>query len=82
MRKLFFFTLSIFLTVGVTACGEPEQVVSYKQGKYQGKPDTKPYDNAPLAYESAKWTKGDRTSWETQIKQRQLGQHEHKRIYQ
>ena len=67
---------------GLAACGEREQVVNYKQGKYQGKPDGQPWDSAPLAYESAKWTKGDRTSWETQIKARQLGQHEHKRIYQ
>jgi hypothetical protein len=29
-----------------------------------------------------KWTKGDRASWEEQIKNRQLAQHEHKRIYQ
>ena len=37
----------------------------------------------PLAYgTTGKWSKGDRTSWETQIKTRQLGQHEDKRIYQ
>lgn len=70
----------VLAVFGLTACGEPEQVVNYKQGKYQGKPDSRSWDNAPLAYESAKWTKGDRTSWETQIKTRQLGQHEYKRI--
>lgn len=64
-------------------CGEYEQVVIYKQGKYQGKPDTKPWDNEPLAVGGGgKWAKGDRTAWEEQIKQRQLEQHEHKRIYQ
>ena len=66
----------------LSACGESEQVVVYKQGKYQGKPDTRPYDNAPLAYGDAKWTKGDKTSWETQIKTRNLTQNEYKRIYQ
>ncbi len=68
----------------VAGCGEPDQVVVYKQGKYQGKPDTRAWDNAPLAAEQrgGNWTKGDRTSWETQIKNRQLAQHEHKRIYQ
>jgi hypothetical protein len=66
---------------GLAACGEREQVVVYKQGKYQGKPDARPWDNEPLAY-GGKWTKGDRTSWENQIKARQLGQHEDKRIYQ
>ena len=64
------------------ACSEREQAAQFKQGKYQGKPDTRPWDNEPLAYGSGKWTKGDRQSWETQIKTRQLGQNEDKRIYQ
>jgi len=68
--------------LALAGCGEREQVTEFKRGKYQGKPDTPAWDNAPLTYESGKWTKGDRTSWETQIKTRQLGQHEHKRIYQ
>ena len=62
------------------ACGEKEQVVVYKQGKYQGKPDARAWDNDPLTYGSAKWTKGDRASWETQIKTRNDGQNENKRI--
>jgi hypothetical protein len=74
--------LLVVAAFGLTACGEPEQVVVYKQGKYQGKPDAQPWNSEPLAYESTKWTKGDRGSWETQIKTRQLAQHEHKRIYQ
>jgi hypothetical protein len=67
----------------VAGCGEPDQVVVYKQGKYQGKPDTRAWDNTPPAAElrGGNWTKGDHTSWETQIKNRQLAQHEHKRIY-
>ena len=52
-----------------------------KQGKYQGKPDSAPWANEPLAM-GPKWNKGDRTSWEEQIKKRQLGQHEDRRIYQ
>lgn len=70
--------------LGVAGCGESEQVIVYKQGKYQGKPDTRPWDNEPLAqeYRGGKWAKGNRTSWEEQIKQRQLAQHEDKRIYQ
>jgi hypothetical protein len=72
------------LALGLTACGEREQVVVYKQGKYQGKPDARPWDNdSPVAeLRGGKWSKGDRTSWEEQIKNRQLAQHEHKRIYQ
>jgi hypothetical protein len=68
----------------LAACGEKEQVVVYKQGKYQGKPDNRSWDNAPLAAEfrGGNWKQGDRASWEESIKQRQLAQHEHKRIYQ
>ncbi len=63
-------------------CMEVEQTTAApKQGKYQGKPDTPPWANEPIAHESARWTKGDRTSWETQIKARQFAQHEDKRIY-
>jgi hypothetical protein len=79
MKKM----LMLIAVFGLAGCGEPDQVVVYKQGKYQGKPDTRPWDNEPLARTgSGKWTKGDRASWETQIKARQMTQHEDKRIYQ
>jgi hypothetical protein len=76
--------LAAAAALGLAACGEGEQVIVYKQGKYQGKPDTRPWENEPLARGplDGKWTKGDRASWENQIKERQLAQHEHKRIYQ
>ena len=76
--------LLLIALFGLAACGEPEQVVVYKQGKYQGKPDGLPWNSEPPVAElrGGKWTKGDRASWEEQIKQRQLAQHEHRRIYQ
>jgi hypothetical protein len=81
MRKLILVLAASGLALA--GCGEgDQQVVVYKQGKYQGKPDGLPWNSEPLAYENAKWSKGDRNSWEEQIKQRQLAQHEHKRIYQ
>jgi hypothetical protein len=80
MRALPAVAVAVALAAGVAACGEKEQVVVYKQGKYQGKPDGRPWDNEPLAYGSAKWTKGDRTSWETEIKARNDSQNENKRI--
>jgi hypothetical protein len=72
------------VALGLAACGEKEQVVVYKQGKYQGKPDSHAWDNAPLTAEwrGGNWKAGDRTSWEEGIKNRQLAQHEYKRIYQ
>jgi hypothetical protein len=70
--------------LGLAACSEDTQVVQYEQGKYQGKPDTRAWDNEPVASElrGGKWTKGNRESWEDEIKRRQLAQHEHRRIYQ
>lgn len=74
--------LTALAVLSLAACGEREQIAEFKRGKYQGKPDTPSWNNAPLGYESGKWTQGDRTSWEEQIKNRQLAQHEYKRIYQ
>jgi len=74
----------VLAALAIAGCGEREQVVVYKQGKYQGKPDNRSWDSAPLAAEwrGGNWKQGDRASWEDSIKHRQLAQHEHKRIYQ
>ncbi len=80
MKKILFLVAA---AVALSACGERQQVVEQSSEKrYQGKRDGKPWENEPLSYGSAKWSKGDRAAWETQIKTRQLGQHEDKRIYQ
>jgi hypothetical protein len=75
--------LAVLAVFALAACGEREQVVVYKQGKYQGKPDNRSWDNAPLAAEwrGGQWKQNDRASWEESIKQRQLAQNEYKRIY-
>ena len=76
--------LLLAAALALTACGEREQVVVYKQGKYQGKPDNRSWENEPLPadFRGGSWTKGDRASWEESIKKRQLSQNEYKRIYQ
>ena len=81
-RKLILAGAAIALASALSACGEREQVIVYKQGKYQGKPDTKPWENDPGAslYTSSKWSKGDRTSWESALKTRNLGQNEYTRV--
>jgi len=86
MKQIFFIVIA---ALALGACAEREQVSEPQSEKrYQGKRDGKPWDNDPLALAAqsqaggGKWTKGDRASWETQIKARQLGQHEDKRIYQ
>ena len=65
--------------LGLAGCGDREQVAEAERG-YQGKPDGKPWNNEPLAYDSPRWTKGNQASWEEQIKKRQLTQHEDRRI--
>ena len=69
------------VAVGLSACGERDQVTVYKQGKYQGKPDTKPWENDSAAnvYPGSKWSKGDKTGWESAVKTRNLGQNEYTR---
>jgi len=59
-------------------CMEVEQTVSEKQVGLTVKRDTAPWNNEPLA-NGPKWTKGDRNSWEEQIKTRQLAQNERSR---
>ncbi len=66
----------------VSGCGERSQVVNYTSGKYQGKTDTRPWDNDPGAalYTTSKWTRGDKTSWEVAIKTRNQRQNEYGRV--
>src|SRR5437899_51364 len=73
---------AVLLAVGISACGERDQVTVYKQGKYQGKPDTKPWENDPGVnpYPGSKWDKGDKTSWERALKARNLAQNEYTRV--
>ena len=59
------------LLVALAACSERPQVATYKQGTYQGKPDTPPYQNAPF--------NGDKAAWERAVATRAQGQNEYKR---
>jgi len=81
MRRIFAVAAALGLAA-LVGCMEVEQTgAPAKQGKYQGKPDADPWSNDPLAM-GPKWKKDDRASWEEQIKQRQLAQHEDRRINQ
>jgi hypothetical protein len=57
--------------VGVAGCGERPQVIEYKQGQYQGKPDSAPYDSTQF--------NGNKAEWERAIKTRNQNQNEYKR---
>ena len=73
--------MAALIAGAVSGCGERSQVVAYKSGKYQGKPDSKPWDNDPGAvlYTTSKWTGGDKTSWEAAIRTRNQSQNEYNR---
>jgi hypothetical protein len=58
--------------VGLSACGDKEGVVVYKQGSYSGKTDGKPWENAVFA--------GDKAKWENSIRARGQAQNESKRV--
>ena len=63
--------VALAFVLAVAACGERPQVVQYKQGNYQGKPDTPPYEGAPF--------NGNKAEWERAIKTRNQNQNEYKR---
>jgi len=69
--KLVIVAAAVIAVLGLGGCGEREQVVVYKQGKYQGKPDAKPWENA-------QWNK-NQVQWETALKTRNLSQNEYTR---
>jgi hypothetical protein len=71
----------VLLASLVSGCGERSQVVVYKSGKYQGKTDTKPWENDPGAgpYTTSKWTTGDKGSWEAALRTRNQRQNEYSR---
>lgn len=57
------------LALTLAGCGD--KPVVYKQGVYQGKPDSKPWDNDQF--------KGNQVEWEKAVKARNQGQDEYSR---
>lgn len=72
--------LALFAASTLTACGERPQTTLYKDGKYRGKPDMRPWDNAPSAHGSPEWSKGDEATWENGVRERTTTQNEYSRI--
>ncbi|HEY1460533.1 MAG TPA: hypothetical protein VGH59_10815 [Casimicrobiaceae bacterium] len=56
----------------LAGCGERPQVINYKQGTYQGKPDQPAWDSAKF--------NGNRDDYERTIKQRNQNQNEYNRF--
>lgn len=58
------------LALAVGGCGE-QKVTVYKQGQYQGKPDSRPWENDQF--------KSNQVEWEKTIKARTQNQNENSR---
>ena len=71
IRRALAVAAGVAIALGLAGCGERPQVVQYKQGSYQGKPDTPPYAGAPF--------NGNKAEWERAIKTRNQNQNEYKR---
>lgn len=71
MKRPVFLLTAAALGFGLAACSDRDQVIVYKQGKYQGKVDTQPWSNAPYS--------GDKARWEGDLKARNLQQDESRR---
>ena len=72
MRHVIAAVTAAATAIALAGCGERPQVVNYKQGTYQGKPDQKAYDTAP-------WN-GNKRDWELALANRNQSQNEYKRI--
>jgi len=71
MSRLCAVAICVVAAVALSACGERPQVLTYKQGTYQGKPDTPPYSNPPF--------NGNKADWDRAIATRNQRQNEYKR---
>jgi hypothetical protein len=80
-RKFAIAAAALIAVACMSGCGEKEQVIVYHQGKYQGKSDSKPWDNDPAAslYTTSRWKAGDKSGWETALKARTQNQNEYTR---
>jgi hypothetical protein len=72
LMRLMGLVSSAMAAVMLAGCGERPQVMEYKQGKYQGKPDEAPYVAAPF--------NGNKDLWERDIRNRTQNQNEYRRI--
>lgn len=66
--------------LAAAGCAEREQLAQPQQGgRYQGKPDQKPWDHAPTVLGASKWAAGDKAAWENALRTRQQAQNEYVR---
>jgi len=61
------------LAVGLVACSEPDQALTASSAKADGKP----WQGAQNAFVAPGWQPGDKTRWETQLRNRAQTQNEY-----
>jgi len=64
--------LAAVAALGLAGCGEQSQEAAQKTGKYQGKPDTVPWDSPQFG--------GKQAEWERAVQARTQNQNEYSRI--
>jgi len=64
--------LAVAAALGLAGCGEQPREMAQKTGKYQGKPDTAPWDSPQFG--------GKQAEWERAIQARTQNQNEYSRI--
>lgn len=80
-RTAIWAAIAALIAVSAAGCGEREQSAQYRDGKYRGKGDMRSWDNAPSASSPGTWTKGDRETWENEVRSRTVtSQNENRRI--
>lgn len=62
----------VLCALGISGCGEKPQVTVYKQGEYQGKADSLPWQSQPF--------NNNKAEWEKSVKARNMRQNEYARI--
>ena len=70
-KKSMMVLLGCVLSAALLSACERAQVTTYKQGKYQGKEDAQPWNNAKYA--------NNKEAWENDLKARNQNQNEYKR---
>jgi hypothetical protein len=68
--------LMLCLAAVLVACSERDQSLATSASK----PDTKPWQAAPTPYAAKGWTAGDKTNWETQLRNRAQTQNEYAKV--
>ena len=66
VRTLVFAALALIAAPGLAGCGEKPQELAQKERRYQGKPDTNPWDSPQFGCKQAEWERAIQTRTQNQ----------------